>query len=99
MASVEVVSKGVLKALSLLTLSILSSFSYLTSSQVFKLWGGGLLGYDFPFLKCTFSKSAMDIGTLYWVEVSGLVFFLPFSLFDIFSSEAMVQSYVYIVNK
>ena len=101
MASVEVVSKGVLKALSLLALSILSSFSLLTSSQVFVLRGGGLLGYDLPFLRCMCSRSAMEIGsvTLYWVEVSCLIFFLSFSLTDISSFRAMVQSYINVINE
>ena len=101
MTSVEVVSKGALKALFLLALSILSSFSLLTSSQVFVLREGDLLGYDLPFLRCICSRSAMEIEsvTLYWVEVSCLDFFLPFSLTDISSFRAMVQDYMNVVNE
>ena len=46
-ASVEVVPKGVLKGLSLFSLSTLSSFSFWAISQVFGSKGGGQLGY-FP---------------------------------------------------
>ena len=103
-ASVEVVPRGVLKGLSLLSLSTLSSFSFQANSQVFGPKGGGRLGY-FPLLVCIFSKSAMDIGSVTlncWEASCGascLVFFLPFSLVAIMTSRTMIKGYVEEVKK
>ena len=95
----EVVPKGVLRGLALLSLSTLSSFSFRANSQVFGPVGGGRLGY-FPFLVCIFSKSAMDMGSVTvncWKAscgASGLVFFLVFSLVAIMTSRTMIKGHV-----